>query len=72
MVRAGIPERIAMMISGHKTRSVFDRYNIVNDAGLQLASQKQETYLKNANGHNLGTVHDFGPKNQIKDHSVSQ
>jgi hypothetical protein len=35
----------------------------------QLASQKQEAYLKNANGHNLGTVHDFGTRNRIKDHS---
>ncbi len=46
LVNAGVPERVAMTITGHRTRAVFDRYHIVSPADLQAAARKLE-----------GTVH---------------
>jgi integrase len=42
---AGIPEKTAMLISGHKTRSILDRYSIVVEKDIHTAGHRMEAYL---------------------------
>ena len=49
MIRTGVPEVVAMKITGHRTRSVFDRYNIISHTDLQDAARKM------GGGHKTGT-----------------
>ena len=44
MIRAGVPEKLAMLISGHRTRAMLDRYDIVDTSDLAVASEKIERY----------------------------
>ena len=47
-IRAGIKETVAMTMSGHRTRSIFDRYNITDTDDLVDANEKLEAFLAEA------------------------
>ncbi|HXY06718.1 MAG TPA: hypothetical protein VEI52_02595 [Terriglobales bacterium] len=53
LVNAGVPEQVSMMISGHKTRAVFDRYYIANSKRTATAIRQLEE-ARAENGHNFG------------------
>jgi integrase len=44
LVRAGVPERAAMQLTGHKTRAIFERYNITSPADLRAAAQRLDAF----------------------------
>jgi hypothetical protein len=54
LVRAGVPEKTAMQLTGHKTRAVFDRYDVVNEQDLTDAVVKLAAL--HANGKQAGNI----------------
>jgi hypothetical protein len=41
---SGVLEHVAMQLTGHKTRAVFDRYNIVSETDLRDAAKRLNAY----------------------------
>lgn len=53
MIEAGFSEKEAMEVSGHKTRSVFDRYHIVSERRLRQLGQRLETHMRQMDEESL-------------------
>jgi integrase len=66
LVRSGVPETVCMAISGHRTRSVFQRYDITSERDLMEATERRKVYIskqeRNATGKVSGKVVPFQQK----------
>jgi hypothetical protein len=64
-VRAAVSPAVAKSISGHKTLSVFLRYDIVSERDLHDAARKLSNYIERVNGDILVTTAQNSPSIQV-------
>lgn len=55
MIRTGTPENVVMKQLGHETRSMLDRYDIVDDRDLDEAAKRQDDYQRTLEERGAGT-----------------
>lgn len=67
LIRAGVYQSVAMKISGHRTNSVFERYNIIDEADLAEAARKLDEKQKSNALAFAGVTGDFGQHSGIVD-----
>ena len=64
--RRGVPESVVMKMSGHRTRAVFDRYNIIEEDDLRDAVQRIEAGIaassEGGSGQDLDKVAEDGSR----------
>ena len=61
LVNAGVTEKVAMTITGHKTRTVFDRYHIVAPGDLRAAAAKLAQHHSGTLSGTAASVAPFRP-----------
>ena len=62
MVRPGVRETVAVAISGHRTRAIFDRYNITSDEDLRQAVRQTQEHLTQPTARNVVAISRSGPQ----------
>ena len=62
LIRASVAERVAMRLTGHKSRAIFDRYNIINEQELLEAGDQLVAYLAQHAQAPCGRAHPAGPR----------
>src|SRR3954454_12391664 len=63
--RAGVQETVIMKITGHRTRSIFERYNITDETDTREAGRKAGEYLAKEQ-EEVAQINHKSPRGQIE------